>query len=35
MGEVLACEDLQENLWLGNDSSVWEYLEQMRGVEVD
>lgn len=34
-GEVLACEDLQENLWLGSDSSVWEYLEQMRGVEVD
>lgn len=25
-GEVLPCEDLQENLWLGEDSGVWDYL---------
>lgn len=25
-GEVIPCEDLQENLWLGEGSSVWDYL---------
>ena len=25
-GEVLPCENLQENLWLGEGSSVWDYL---------
>lgn len=25
-GEVLPCENLEENLWLGEDSSVWDYL---------
>lgn len=34
-GEILACEDLQENLWLGENASVWDYLERVRGVDVD
>lgn len=25
-GEVLPCENLEDNLWLGEDSSVWDYL---------
>lgn len=24
-GEVLPCEDKQENIWLGEDASVWNY----------
>lgn len=27
-GEVLECEDLKENLWLGKDASIWEFIEQ-------
>ncbi|MDE6364704.1 MAG: hypothetical protein K2L86_10690 [Lachnospiraceae bacterium] len=27
-GEVLDCENLQENLWLGKDASVWEFMER-------
>jgi len=34
-GEILACENLQENLWLGSDSSVWDYLKKRRGIDVD
>lgn len=26
-GQILECQDLQENLWLGDDASVWEYWE--------
>lgn len=32
-GEILACTDLHDNLWLSEDSSVWEYLKRVRGVE--
>ena len=32
-GEVLECADLQENLWLGKDASVWDYLEEMGKIE--
>lgn len=28
-GEVLECANLQENLWLGKDAGVWDYLEEM------
>lgn len=28
-GQVLECADLQENLWLGKDAGVWDYLEEM------
>ncbi len=24
-GEVLECKDLQQNLWLGKEASVWEF----------
>ena len=34
-GEILACEDLKENLWLGESASVWEYLERVRGTKID
>ena len=27
-GEILVCENLEENLWLGKDSSIWEFVEQ-------
>ncbi len=27
-GEVLPCEDRKDNLWLGEESSVWDYLER-------
>ncbi|MFG6369640.1 MAG: hypothetical protein K1W16_14735 [Lachnospiraceae bacterium] len=27
-GEILECEDLKENLWLGKDASIWEFIEQ-------
>lgn len=27
-GEVLECKDLKENLWLGKDAGVWEYLKR-------
>ena len=26
-GQILECQDLQENLWLGEDASVWQYWE--------
>ena len=34
-GEILACEDLQDNLWLGKDAGVWDYLERVRGKKID
>lgn len=27
-GEVLPCEDLQENIWMREDSGIWEYTEE-------
>ncbi len=27
-GEILECEDLKENLWLGKDASIWEFIER-------
>lgn len=27
-GEVIPCEELRENLWLGKDASVWTYWEE-------
>lgn len=32
-GEVIACEDLQENLWLGSNSSIWEYRDRMGDID--
>ncbi len=32
-GEILECADLHDNLWLGEDASVWEYLKSVRGIE--
>lgn len=29
-GKVMECISLQENLWLGKDASVWDYLEERR-----
>lgn len=26
-GEILECENLEENLWLGKDASIWEFIE--------
>ena len=34
-GEILACEDLHDNLWLGKDAGVWDYLERVRGKKID
>lgn len=34
-GKVLACVELKENLWLGKDASVWDYLEKMGRLEKD
>ena len=27
-GEVLECEDLKENLWLGKDAGVWDMWKE-------
>lgn len=27
-GEILECENLKENLWLGKDASIWEFIDQ-------
>lgn len=27
-GKVMGCIDLKENLWLGKDAAVWDYLEE-------
>ena len=29
-GEVLECKDLQQNLWLGKEASVWEFMKERR-----